>query len=455
MKRALAAVVLLSAAAAIAYGYSVTRQERLYRQLLLQGDTALARGDAFGGVAAFSEAIALRPETMVGYLKRGEAHKRRGDLDRALADLQRAVALDGAAPRAFELLGDVESAREAHEAAAGHYAASIRLDDRPRVLYKLGLARYLAGHTAAAAEALTSAVALDGRFAEAQYLLGVCLRELGDSAEAESAFARALALAPRLTAAREQLAEVYGQTGRRGARISQLERLAVDPGGPPRQVSLALAYGGAGQTSRAVRVLRTLTERHPDDPGVYLALGRLWLEAAQTHEDRVELGKAIEALEQAAALEPSGTIFSELARAYQRAGNGAAAAEALERASETLPADPHSLLRLADSAARAGDRRRTRDALIKYHALCEPSVRPAGLAQRIADLSMELREPERAAHWYAAAADGPRSHPSLLLKLAGAQRQAGQLDAARRTLDRLLEQDPGNAAAREMQMQVR
>ena len=448
VKRASLALLLVAITAALAYGYTVTRQERLYRQLLLQGDAASARGETFAALAAFSDAIAIKPESMAGYLKRGEIHRRRGDLESAAVDLQRAAAIDPSSPRALELLGDLESARDAHDAAAGHYAASARLDDRPPVLYKLGLARYLSGATAAAAEALTAASALDSRFAEAQYLLGVCLLELDRPKEGEAALRRALALAPGLAPARQQLADLYGVQGRRAARLAELERLASDPADPARQITLALAYAENGHTTRAVRLLRRLTERYPDHPGASLALGRLWLDAAHSPQDHVELSSAVDALEQAVAVHPSATALSELARAYMRTGNVTGAAAALRQAAQSGPVEPEMYLRLAELAGRAAHRGTARDALVSYYALVDPASRRPGIALRIADLSMQLREPAVAVRWYQQAAADDDASPGVLLKLADAQSQTGDAPGARLTLQRLLEQEPAHGPAR-------
>jgi tetratricopeptide (TPR) repeat protein len=146
MKRVIAAALLLLVGVIVAYGFAMTRRERLYRQHVLRGDYALARGDTFTAVAAFGDAISIKPDSMLGHLKRGEARLRRGELDAAAADLATASALDPSAIRPHELRGDVDAARLRHDEAAEQYAACVRLDDRsPRVLYKLGLARYFGG----------------------------------------------------------------------------------------------------------------------------------------------------------------------------------------------------------------------------------------------------------------------------------------------------------------------
>jgi tetratricopeptide (TPR) repeat protein len=427
VKKALLAILLAATASILVYGLVVTRQERMYRQYVGQGDQETRRGDHFAAVAAFTSAIGFKPDSMLGYLKRGEAQQRRGDLEAAAADFQQAAAIDPSSPRIHELLGDVDAARRRHEGAAGHYAASVKLDDlSPRVLYKLGVSRHLAGHDTAALDALTRASQLDGRFAEAHYMLGVCFRALDRPREAEDAFKRALALAPALIAAREQLADVYGSQGRRTSRIAELDRLLTADPGPARQIALALAHASVGDAPRAVRLLSSASGLYPDEADVYIALGRVWLDEAREQGDHVALGKALEALQHAVAMEPSGHALSELGRARLAAPDPALAERTLRQATETLPAPPSAFLHLAQAAERNGHLPAARRALLHFAALAGDDV----------------------AHYLASEAEGPRPGPGLLLRLVQAQLEAGDPASARRTLTGLLDKDPDNAQAR-------
>jgi tetratricopeptide (TPR) repeat protein len=444
VKRLLVLAALLAVGTTALYGYTLTRREQRYRMAVVQGDAAIGRGDTFAAAGHFGDAIALKPDSMLGYLKRGEAHRRRGDFDAAAADLERATHLDPTAPRAFELLGDVEAGRQDFGRAAERYAMSLSLDDgSPRVLYKLGLARHLVGEVREASVALQKAVSLDARFAEAHYLLGVCLRETNKTREAEEAFKRALALAPSLLAAREQLADLYGATGRRSARLAELERLLSADPGPVRQSVVALAYAASGETTRAVRILGSAAALYPDDAEVYLTLGRVWLDVATRDRDRVALGKAIEALQHAVSMEPSSSGYSALGRARLAAQDPALAERTLRQGAETLPADSSSFLHLADAAERNGHTQAARRALLDYSSLVGSSDgRARAVAERIGNLSLRLGEAAVAVEWLKQAAEGQRGTPALLARLALAQIQAGDRVGARVTLGRMLERDP-------------
>ena len=456
MKRVLAVVLLALIVATVLYGYTMTRRERLYRRAVLQGELAMARGDAFGAISHFDEAITLKPDAMLGYLKRGEARLRRGELDAAADDFATASARDATATRALDLRGDVDLARQRPQAAADHFAAYLRLDDRaPRVLYKLGLARLMMGRPVEAAEALTRSVELDPRLANAYYLLGICLRQMQRHRDAQRQLERAISLAPSLLAAREQLADLYAAAGNRASRIRQLEALFDADPRVGRQLALALAYADANQTARAVKLLDHASERYPEHAETYVALGRLWLEETRKG-DETALGKAIAALEHAAAMEPTSRGLGLLGEA-RLLNDDAALAETtlLQAVAEKPPVDRSAYLHLAQSAERAGDPGQARSALLDYYSLSAPTDRRrADTARKIAELSLRLRDVHAAAIWYANAATHSSSSFELL-ELARAQLRIGDKAGAGATLDKLLERDPGNDEAQALRANAR
>jgi tetratricopeptide (TPR) repeat protein len=338
------------------------------------GDAALAHDQTSAAVEAFSGAIALRRESMLGWLKRGDTYRRRGDLVSALRDLEQAARLDPTALRPLELLGDVNDALGHHARAIDLYSRFLALDDRaPRVLYKLALAHYRAGHAMAAVDAANKAIAIDRRFTEAYYLLGLAERDARRADQADAAFRRALTINPSFTAAREELASLDGTRGRRRDSIEQLEAIAaLEPDRPDRLIDVALAYAHNGRVDSAVATLARAADRYPGSADVYLVLARVWLDVAEEGDDPAAVQKALAAVRAAAERNGQAAMLPLLrGRAQLMAGEVAAAETSLTSATAALPVDPAAFRYLAEAADRLGHRDIAQAARAR-HAVLEP-----------------------------------------------------------------------------------
>ena len=201
MKRSivLAAVLALTATCG-AVAYQALARDRNYRALVLRGDAALADDQTFAAIEAYSGAIALRPDAMLAYVRRGETYRRRGDrgdLDQAARDFRAAARLDPTATRPLEDLGDVLYQQQRYSQAAEIYARYLRLDDRSaRVSYKLALTHYSAGNLDAALSTLHQVLRLNDKMADAYYLMGMCLRDEQRIPDALNAVQKAVSLSP-------------------------------------------------------------------------------------------------------------------------------------------------------------------------------------------------------------------------------------------------------------------
>jgi tetratricopeptide (TPR) repeat protein len=458
VKRSLAGLLLLVLSAAGVYGYTLSERDRAYRRLIAEGDAALARDDTPAAVEAFTAAITKNGDSMVGYLKRGQAYRRRGEFTAAIRDLRRASEIDPGATRPLEELGDAYLADTPHRygSAGDRYREYVALDNRaPRVLYKLAFARYHEGRTAEAIDALQRATAMEADLAEAYYLLGLCHRQARNPGAAREALAKAVKLQPTLLAAREELAELLGTLGRTDARLKELGALAALDPGPAREVTLGLALAQAGQRERAVLALVQTAERYPDHAYAYVALGRVWLEIAQAHGDRVALSKALGALENAVRSDPGSESRTLLGRARLLAKDTQAAERVLEEAAQKRPVDPLAFSYLADAAERLGHHAVARQALVDYAAVAGQDAderRRTAHALRLADLSLKMNDMAGAAAYLLRASGG--TDPALLARAAEAQFRAGDRGAARETAAKALERDPGNALARAVRRRV-
>jgi tetratricopeptide (TPR) repeat protein len=453
VKRVLAGIVLLVLTGAAVYGYTLSERERAYRLKVADGDDALAHDNTAAAIEAFSGAITLKPDSMLGYLRRGQAYHRRGEFGPAIRDLHRASEIDPTATRPLEELGDVylDDTPHRYPAAAGRYEAYVRIDNKaPRVLYKLAYARYNQGLIAEAIDALHASLVQDSKSAEAYYLLGLCERDAQHLELARQSLMHSIQLQPTLLHAREELADLYGAMGNTEARLEQLSMLNALDARPSREIALGLAYDRAGQPERAVLTLSHAAERYPDQPYVYVALGRVWLEIAQARHDRVALNKALEALEGAAGNDDSSEALTLFGRALLLTADADSAERMLQGAVEKQPVEPLAFFYLAEAAQRQGHYVAARQALLDYTALRgdEPDARKRSAETiRLAELSLRIADPASAAVYFLKASDAAPSDATLLARAADAQFRAGDRDTARGTAARALEKDPTNQMA--------
>jgi tetratricopeptide (TPR) repeat protein len=438
--------LLVVAAVGAAVAYQAAARQRDYSALLTRGDAALRAEQTAGAIEDYSGAIALRPDSMLAYLRRGQTYQRRGDrgdLEAAVRDFRRAAALDPTATRPLEALGDALYQLQRYDRAADAYERSVRLDDRSaRVTYKLALARYRSRDFDAALTVLDEAVRLDDRLADAHYLLGMCLREKGRTTDAVRAVERAVSLEPGFIAAREELAELYAATGRRAEQLEELQVLAgLDRDHAERQVAIGMAHARRGRWDLAVLTLGSALDRHPTEPEIYRALGRVWLE--RPRDDPAFLSKAREALERVAS-NPSATSESLTlyGRALLQAGEVDAAERTFQQAASRFPIDPAALLLYASTAEKRNHLGAARTALIQYGDLTSSNADFVSRAARIAAWSLRLNDPRTAAAWFDRAASASPNDLTLVAALADAQLRSGDRAAAQAALARGLEKDP-------------
>jgi tetratricopeptide (TPR) repeat protein len=446
-------VVLLSILAAFVIGagvvYQVEARERAYRRFLSQGDASLAAGQTFSAIDSYGSAIALRPDSMLARLRRGETYRQRGDLEAAALDFKAAAALDSSATRPLEQWGDVLYQEQRYRRAAEVYDERLKLDDRSAaVRTKLGLALYRDGNLELALTALQKAAALDGRLAEPHYLMGLCLKDENHLGEAAAAFEQAISRDPGSISAREELADLYEALGKRPQQIEQLQVLVgLDPSRVERRLAVGLAHARAGHGELAVLTLANAIEQAPDQPVIYGALGRVWLELAESRRDRPDaIGKALEALERAASV-PSATseVKTLYGRALIRDHQIEAAERVLQQATERSPTDPAAFAEYAIVAEQQQHFAAARAALVSYTALVGDTGDAAVHATKIGLLSLKLNDTPAAIAWLRRAALAAPDNVDTMSALAEAEFRAGHVNEARAAIQHAVELEPTNS----------
>jgi tetratricopeptide (TPR) repeat protein len=462
VKKVAAAIIMAGLATGAILANQAVERDREYRRLIVQGDEALTHGQTFVAIESYSGAIALKRGSMLAYLKRGEAHQRRGDspeiLTAALRDLRTASGLDPGSTRTLENLGDVNTRLRRFANASENYEAYLHLDDHAApIFYKLALASRSDGRLTRAISALQQAVKLTPNFYEAHYVMGLCFKDREELAEARAAFERASAIAPAFIPAREELADLNRLQQRSRDEIEQLEALyALDRDKPERLIAVGRAHLRAGNRGLAVVTLGRAAENFNDYPGVYVALGQLWLDAAEESGDASDVRKALEALAPVATQSTaSSDTIGMYGRALMLAGRHEEAEAVLRQAAQRFPVDPDVLPHLASAAQRLGHLDEARQALVQHSVLVDDDRDEASRAARIADLSMQLNDARSAASWYQKSDALRASDAPTLARMADAQSRAGQLAPALATIRRAMAKDPDDplvhAVARRLQ----
>ena len=429
MRRFLLGALVLVLAVLGAVTYEAVATDRDYQSLLARGDRALTDDQAFAAIDAYSGAVARRPDSVLARLRRGEAYQRRGDLEAAVHDFRAATELDATAVRPREELGNALYQLQRYREAADAFEATLVLDDRlARVNFKLALARYRGGDAKTAITILTRTGPANEMTAESYYLLGLCYRDSNRMPEAQRAFERAVALAPGLGGAREELADVYQARGKRTDQLDQLQVLAgLDSAHVERQLAVAFAQARAGRTESAIATLGTALDRAPDNPLVFEALGRVWLQNAETGDDHLALKKALEALDRIGTDPRSSSAALALyGRALMRDGQTARAEQVLQQATTRYPLDASAFSTYATAAEQLHHLDAARQALIDYNALVGDDAQLPSRAAHIGSLSIRLNDPASAVRWLQKAADANPSDAKVLASLADAKRRAGE-----------------------------
>jgi len=427
----------------------VVDRDRRYRTLMADGDRALGAGNAFAASVSYSEALGLRPESVAAHIRRGQAYRDQRRADDAIRDWSDAARLAQRSTQPLELLGDLYSTQGDDARAASAYEKCVQLDPQDATRqYKLGLARYRAGSPSAAIEPLRRAVGINDNFGEAHYLLGLVLRDTRAVPLAIASLEQAIRVAPTMTAAREELADLYRSLGRPVDELTQLQSLAsLDPQ-TPRNIALALAEARQGQFDGALATLNDAAAQEPNDSQVQLALGRVYLARAERNLDRRTITLAQSALERAlAGTARRSEALALLGRAQFLSGDSATALRTLEAAVANAPVTIEALGYFADASERLGQFTDALDALTKLDALegdtATAAVRSARL-RRLGALALRTGNFSRARVYWQRVFDAGQRDATTMGQLADAQWRDGRAGEARTTLATALAADPNN-----------
>ncbi len=459
---AAAGVVVVGAVAVMAV-QRLNDAER-YRRLVATGEQALAAGNTYAAIEAFSGAITLRSDSMTSHVRRGEAYRAQRRLDEAARDFREAARLQPGATDPLIALATLYDGRGDAAEAAEWYARAAAIDRQsPTLLYQLALARYRSGQAAAAIDPLRQATAVNAGFDEALYLLGVVLRDTQDVAGATDALERAVRANPSLVPARDELADLYRAQQRPTEEMTQLTALASLEPRTERDAAIALAQARRGEFDVAEATLTAADLRTPDDSVVALTRGRIRIMRAEAAIDAAQreawATRAITALERAlggTARRADGMAL--YGRALYLEGNLDESLRMLRGAVATTPFSRAALLYLADTAEALGDPVEAREWLARYDALEGDTAAPdvkAARTRRLGILSVEAGDYAQGRASLEPLLTAAPEDVRLLRWLAEARWHTGDAPGARDALAAALRLAPTDPVLRRLRQTIR
>ena len=353
-----------------------------------------------------------------------------GRMDEAVASMERAADLGfaGGLPHAylgFWLLerGDVEASRAAFDqamrspqpvinATIGRAQVAIAEGNTQEAMRLLGIAR---------------SAAPNERYA--RYLLGLCLREIGD-----------------IDGARIELAVGAGSQVNWSQQDPTLSVVHGHWVGYRRDYNFGSSLLGAGQLDRAATVFEDLHRRHPDDVPVMTALGSVMINQGRSDE-------AIELL--VGGIARAGdhyAIHQTLGLAFERSGHLERALEHSGRAADLHPGMVQTQTQHARQLAAAG---RAEEAEVVYRKAIQTNPAHSAASLALAEFLLGHGRREEAVQTLTTSAQLNPGDAEPVVALAHLALEGGQRDRTRQLLELALRINPEHAAARQMLSRLR
>ena len=319
-------------------------------KLLQSGTDAESRGDLEQAIVDFRKAVALTPSSAVALMKLGDAYMRKQDYGAAIPPLKRAAELSPDSLPIHQLLGyallsrgyaveaipHLEIAHESgalgiaqlqadqpEEAVVNLKSALAKSPDDPDLIYYLGKAAAVLS-----SESNERLLAKFPQTARGHQALGQSYYSAKMFPEAEGEYEKAIALRPDLPGLHLELGEIYAASSQWGQAEEQFRSEAkLQPGNAEVAYRLGDAMLQGGKMKEAADELRRSDSLRPDMPETLYALGRALTVSDPTAAEKV--------LDQVIAVEKESSLAARayllLASTHRRQGKPELAAHDMEQ----------------------------------------------------------------------------------------------------------------------------
>ena len=287
------------------------------------GRAQLAAGDARQALTTFKKLAAEQPKRAQHQLRLAEAFAAEKDLDNAGLSLRRALELqpdlamakvalvrlalqrnqpqdaktitaelqkaDPKNPLSWALAGDVEAFQKNWDGAASAYRAALQRGSLSEIAIKLHQSLGLADKQAEAQRFATDRLRDQPNDAAFRFYLGDWALAQNDMPTAELHYRSVMALQPKHALAMNNVAWLLVKQGKSGGLALATQANELAPDRAPLLDTLATALAAEGKLPQAIETQKEALLRAPKDPSLKLNLARIYAQAGDKSNARVEL----------------------------------------------------------------------------------------------------------------------------------------------------------------------
>jgi len=264
--------------------------------LLVLGSLSWERCWVYGNEEKlWRDTLAQNPDSWMAHDNMGKVLLRKGQVDEAIDQYQKALAINPNFALAHSDLGMAYGQKKQESEAAEQYQQALALDPGFAPAHNnLGMIFLEKGQVDAAMDEFHKALASNPSFALAHYNLGVALGREGQGDEAVEQFQKAVAADPNFAAAHNNLGMALAEKGRLAEALEQFRQaVAADPADGEAHANLGNALLQEGQVDEAIGQYQKALALNPDDAETHDTLGLVLVQKGQVDAAIVQFQEAV------------------------------------------------------------------------------------------------------------------------------------------------------------------
>ena len=258
-----------------------------------RGSAYINIGEYDKAIADFNRAIAIDSNYAVDYNDRGAAKAYKGDYNGAIADYDHAIAIDSDSDyaAAYTNRGAAKLSIDDCDGAIADHDYAIALDpDYVAAYTNRGVAKDHKGDYDGAISDYDHAIAIDPNYAEAYNIRGVARAHKGDYDQAIDDYDRAIAIDPNYVTAYDNRGITKANKGDYDGAISDYDHaIAIDPYYAAAYNNRGVAKLNKGDYTAAIDDCSYAIEIEPDAAVAYSNRGEAWLHLSEWDNARADL----------------------------------------------------------------------------------------------------------------------------------------------------------------------